>query len=1116
MATSLPSLPKPNLSLARCINCQARYQNCTGLKLKQCIWRDWVRNKGLKLLFFSSNQRSMERHPKNLKGVDAVSHDMAERLGREGLMEEFRSKIIVMAREPNDTAPECQFYWVVSGGTLTDAVYIAASRNPENEMVALTLDIGLEDVIEITNPCPDDVVEYLTDKGNDFHDGAPNTWVQALEKTLDVEAAWEVFKDENGIRRTTCPKKGKLSYEARYSDFVKATYHETWKGKWDHYNDCKVAHHYLDVTLKFMSGFKQDLGRLCLYNNREMPEHKDMWKAIHQLTTVLQKQFDDTISRDIQKVIIVEFMFAFVPCRQTDDKGDKHDRKRCITTGTDFAKFCKWVTCPMKGSVTYTIKQKPTPAASKVATVAQEVHEEPPQGSPADEADEPAEQPEPANKRRRKKRVDAQARGGRQSSGELNDKNDKDDEDDKKRVAQTMTHRGRSSATSAGSSGPTAAGTASTTTMILPKATLQTTIPGRDKLWLDCLASNVQISAIGFKIKEHYRNEQSHQCVRRGLHFLMEKCYTITKGRKPTVKWSLAKYAQIHMTIEERKAVRDAPSPKNLDGDDVSLSQQVDDEPAPSDAVSAQWHETITTFLSVAVDVQRLHDFLKVNDPTVPRALCPLYNDAQTSLTRLVVQAAKAGGATTRGTFLATIYDYMEDIISPLWIRVGDATMGVAKASDTKETLSSDAETIFTNYDTCSQFVLMRPRVVLEMMTTFTDSAMGPFALKDLTRATVDALLAKDVFARVAGIDRVLYNKTMFVDAWDTICQRAAAITKLDVHKDDGKGAVPKALLDDLNALKATIDEQNILQNNACVDANDDKEDKEDVLQGLCDANDDDEDDAVAQPQWTTMHHELQMTWAAPFIDKDVAKIEERDALFGPAQYEHDVAPATLVDFIAAANDALVKVLSKIAVGDQGYTIIQYRDNDFKHGAWLRKGSATSYRPLAGAVALNLSGTLSQQPTMQCMPCCYVFNRRFYVSPTMANNVNAEVPFPAWSVQTKESDTTMKMDSMTVTVSFTSGLPKMAMTGGRLSSSLEKYVVQLKVHTLKLHDETVEDVFGEDGKILKTMELTRPITPFEKAIKEQIAEAKKKAADARKALLGAEAQWNADCKHLRS
>ena len=75
-----------------------------------------------------------------------------------------------------------------------------------------------------------------------------------------------------------------------------------------------------------------------------------------------------------------------------------------------------------------------------------------------------------------------------------------------------------------------------------------------------------------------------------------EKCYTITKGRKPTVKWSLAKYAQIHMTIEERKAVRDAPSPKNLDGDDVFLSQQVDDEPPPSDAVSAQWHETITTF----------------------------------------------------------------------------------------------------------------------------------------------------------------------------------------------------------------------------------------------------------------------------------------------------------------------------------------------------------------------------------------------------------------------------------------------------------------------------------------------------------------------------------------
>ena len=76
-------------------------------------------------------------------------------------------------------------FYVISGGTITDSMCLAVLRNPGAEMVAWTVHIGLEEVIEVFNPTPADVVEYLTDNGNDFHDGAPNTWTQSTIAMID-------------------------------------------------------------------------------------------------------------------------------------------------------------------------------------------------------------------------------------------------------------------------------------------------------------------------------------------------------------------------------------------------------------------------------------------------------------------------------------------------------------------------------------------------------------------------------------------------------------------------------------------------------------------------------------------------------------------------------------------------------------------------------------------------------------------------------------------------------------------------------------------------------------------------------------------------------------------
>ena len=76
-------------------------------------------------------------------------------------------------------------FYVISGGTITDSVYLAVLRNPGAEMMAWMVHIGLEEVIEVFNPTPADVEKYLTDKGNDFHDWAPNTRIPGTIAMID-------------------------------------------------------------------------------------------------------------------------------------------------------------------------------------------------------------------------------------------------------------------------------------------------------------------------------------------------------------------------------------------------------------------------------------------------------------------------------------------------------------------------------------------------------------------------------------------------------------------------------------------------------------------------------------------------------------------------------------------------------------------------------------------------------------------------------------------------------------------------------------------------------------------------------------------------------------------
>jgi len=146
---------------------------------------------------------------------------MSFRVEQQGVLEEFRGKLILQAKRSNVLDPDCDEFLALSGGTLTDSVYIAKRRNPTGELILISIAIGIEDAVEIINPAPADIEEYIVDQGNLFHDGAPPTFIQGMEKTAAAESGFESFRLQHGFTRSTCPKKGKLSYDNRYETYMK-------------------------------------------------------------------------------------------------------------------------------------------------------------------------------------------------------------------------------------------------------------------------------------------------------------------------------------------------------------------------------------------------------------------------------------------------------------------------------------------------------------------------------------------------------------------------------------------------------------------------------------------------------------------------------------------------------------------------------------------------------------------------------------------------------------------------------------------------------------------------------------------------------------------------------
>ena len=102
--------------------------------------------------------------------------------------------------------------------------------------------------------------------------------------------------------------------------------------------------------------------------------------------------------------------------------------------------------------------------------------------------------------------------------------------------------------------------------------------------------------------------------------------------------------------------------------------------------------------MDMPTDIQRLHGSVPLSDPTMLRAMSPMYNDSQNALTQRMAQTKRSGGSITTNAVVNGLYTFLKPIIDPMWARVGKAALSIAARAGSL-TLANDAGTMFASDD---------------------------------------------------------------------------------------------------------------------------------------------------------------------------------------------------------------------------------------------------------------------------------------------------------------------------------------------------------------------------------------------------------------------------------
>eukprot|EP00959_Pyramimonas_sp_CCMP1952_P461621 9481884-Pyramimonas_sp.AAC.1 len=87
---------------------------------------------------------------------------------------------------------------MITYGTLTRSIYLAHEQAGEMDTVKETIQDGLT-VEEYREDTPDDIIAWLRDFYNKFHEGVGVTFLQKVTDVPDTDAMWKVHARKKGI-----------------------------------------------------------------------------------------------------------------------------------------------------------------------------------------------------------------------------------------------------------------------------------------------------------------------------------------------------------------------------------------------------------------------------------------------------------------------------------------------------------------------------------------------------------------------------------------------------------------------------------------------------------------------------------------------------------------------------------------------------------------------------------------------------------------------------------------------------------------------------------------------------------------------------------------------------
>ena len=154
--------------------------------------------------------------------------------------------------------PNC--YHMLAAASLCEALYVAAEADPANVYVVAAVDRGLQNCRVLKHNTPVDVQTWVKDKHNAFHIGARQSFVELIDSTGRVEAAWAAFRKQQNITVDSCPKKGPHRYEAQYMNFVAEKFPEF--DNWDTYRFCKQFRNRM-MSLKIYDAWMEAMESTC-------------------------------------------------------------------------------------------------------------------------------------------------------------------------------------------------------------------------------------------------------------------------------------------------------------------------------------------------------------------------------------------------------------------------------------------------------------------------------------------------------------------------------------------------------------------------------------------------------------------------------------------------------------------------------------------------------------------------------------------------------------------------------------------------------------------------------------------------------------------------------------